>query len=412
MNALDILEKLESTSSSNVKMEILKQNKDNKELKFLLDAALCFKHKYFIKKFDENILPKNYTTDDLHQLFVVLLNKLQSRQVTGNEAIKNVEDFFRHCGNDTAKWYARILRKNLRAGFGLTEANKAGFGIPDFDVMLAKDGKECKNLQKIVSEGVYVSPKLDGYRCLAECAYGEVRLYSRNGTAFENFPSIIETLEALCQDTSFFLDGEIMSDDFNAMQQTAMSSKSKKSVGDVKYHVFGWIDSDEFTSGNFKMPTKQRLDNLTMFFKTNPGVTNLVQVDQVLVYKVEDILALEQQYLSKGLEGAMALPNIPYYLGKKTNRLMKFKTMLSQDCKVVGLYEGEGKHEGRMGGLKLIQENGLACDVGSGFTDEDRQVIWNDPSCAVGRTAEIKFQELTPDGVMRFPVFMRWRNEK
>ena len=108
----------------------------------------------------------------------------------------------------------------------------------------------------------------------------------------------------------------------------------------------------------------------------------------------------------------MALPNIPYYLGKKTNRLMKFKTMLSQDCKVVGLYEGEGKHEGRMSGLKLIQENGLACDVGSGFTDEDRIVIWNDPSCAVGRTAEIKFQELSNDGILRFPVFLRWRNEK
>jgi DNA ligase-1 len=412
MNALEVLELLENTSSTSEKQKILTANKGNTELAELLDAALNFKRRFFVKKFETYEGTPRQSHSDTHKEFKALLQTLETRQATGNAALALVQNFFALCNDQEQKWYARILRKNLRAGFGLTEANKAGFGIPDFDVMLAKDGKECKNLQKIVSEGVYVSPKLDGYRCLAVCAYGEVQLYSRNGTVFENFPSIIETLETLCQDSSFILDGEIMSDDFNAMQQTAMSSKSKKSVGDVKYHVFGWVPVDEFNTSNFKMPTKQRLDNLTAFFKANPGVTNLVQVQQDLVYKVDDILYLELQYLSQGLEGAMALPNIPYYLGKKTNRLMKFKTMHSQDCRVVGLYEGEGKHEGRMGGLKLIQENGLACDVGSGFTDDDRIAIWNDPSCAVGRTAEIKFQELTPDGVMRFPVFMRWRNEK
>jgi DNA ligase-1 len=310
------------------------------------------------------------------------------------------------------KWYARVLRKNLRAGFGLTEANKAGFNIPDFDAMLAKDGKEAKNLPALVKEGVYVSPKLDGYRCLAICSYGQVQLFSRNGTEFENFPSIKETLESLCEDTSFILDGEIMSDDFNAMQQTAMSSKSKKSVGDVKYHVFGWISADEFNSGNFKMVTKERLKNLDLFFQQNPNLSNIVKVDQTLVNSVDEILELERKYLAQGLEGAMALPNIPYYLGKKSNRLMKFKTMKSMDCKVVGMYEGEGKYAGMLGGLKLIQENGLECDVGSGFTDDDRDKIWNEKTLAIGRIAEIKYQDLSTDGVMRFPVILRWRNDK
>jgi len=414
MDALEVLELLENTSSTSEKQKILAANKGNTELAELLDAALNFKRKFYVKKFAESAGSSEPRKDSYstHRVFLSLLESLQTRTITGNEAKGNVEDFFGLCSPLETKWYARVLRKNLRAGFGLTEANKAGFNIPDFDVMLAKDGKECKNLQKIVQEGVYVSPKLDGYRCLAICAYGEVQLYSRNGTVFENFPSIVETLETLCQDSSFILDGEIMSDDFNAMQQTAMSSKSKKSVGDVKYHVFGWVASDEFNTGNFKMPTKQRLDNLTVLFKANPNVTNLAQVQQDLVYKVDDILYLELQYLSQGLEGAMALPNIPYYLGKKTNRLMKFKTMLSQDCKVVGLYEGEGKHAGKMGGLKLIQENGLTCDVGSGFTDEDREIIWKDPTLAIGRIVECRYQELTPDRKMRFPVFLKFRNDK
>jgi DNA ligase-1 len=202
-----------------------------------------------------------------------------------------------------------------------------------------------------------------------------------------------------------------MSNDFNQMQQSAFASKRGTTVGDVKYHVFGWISIDEWNSDIFKMPTQARLANLALTIaNADPARVGLVQ--QQLIYKVEDVIKAEVDFMAQGYEGAMVLPNIPYYRGRKSNKLMKFKTMHSMDCKVVGLYEGEGKHAGRMGGLKLTQENGLACDVGSGFTDEDRAMIWNDPSCAVGRTAEIKYQELTPDGVMRFPVFLRWRNDK
>jgi len=414
MNALDVLDLLEKTSSTSEKQKILTANQNNTELAELIDAALNFKRKYYVKKFNDvaGFPDDTKATKTTHTIFMKLLNRLETRSITGNEAKGEVDKVFELLNPLEAKWYARVLRKNLRAGFGLTEANKAGFNIPDFDVMLAKDGKEAKNLPALVKEGVYVSPKLDGYRCLAICSYGQVQLFSRNGTEFENFPSIKETLESLCEDTYFILDGEIMSDDFNAMQQTAMSSKSKKSVGDVKYHVFGWIPTNEFNSSSFKMVTKERLENLDLFFEQNPNLTNIVKVTQALVKSVDEILELERQYLAQGLEGAMALPNIPYYLGKKSNRLMKFKTMKSMDCKVVGLYEGEGKYAGMMGGLKLIQENGLACDVGSGFTDEDRSNIWNTPSLAVGRIAEIKYQDLSADGVMRFPVILRWRNDK
>lgn len=408
MNALEVLDKLESTPSSTEKLKILSANKGDTELAELLDAALNFKRKFFIKKFTVS----GRGSETSHGVFMALLKRLEKREITGDAARDAVSSFFSHCNALQSKWYTRILQKNLRAGFGLTEANKAGYNIPDFDVMLAKDGKDCKNLQTIVKEGVYVSPKLDGYRCIAFCSYGEVQLYSRNGSIYENFPSIIEALEPTCKDSSFILDGEIMSTDFNSMQQSAFASKRGTTVGDVRYHVFGWVPSDEFSAGTFKMPTKQRLENMAMFFKSNPDLKNIIPVEQTLVNKVEDILALEQAYLAKGYEGAMALPNIPYYLGKKSNRLMKFKTMYSQDCRVVGVYEGEGKHAGRLGGLKLIQENGQPCDVGSGFTDEDRDLIWQDNSLAIGRIAEIKYQELTPDGVMRFPVFLRWRNDK
>ena len=121
---------------------------------------------------------------------------------------------------------------------------------------------------------------------------------------------------------------------------------------------------------------------------------------------------MERTYAEQGYEGAMVLPDIPYYKGKKSNRLLKFKTMLSMDCIVTGMYEGGGKYEGMMGGLNLKQEDSKLCDVGSGFSDEEREYIWQNKEEIAGKIAEIKYQELTPDGIMRFPIFLRWRNDK
>ena len=420
MDVFDIFEQLESTSGSNAKIAILKEHKDHKEFVELLDMALNFKHKFFIKKFDGTLArtqPVGNTTPKYHQEFLSILGDLKARNISGHEALNVVETFIAHLPSfKQKKWYTRVLLKDIRCGFGISSCVKAGINIPEFEVMLAKDGKECKNLETIVQRGVYVSPKLDGYRCLAVCSHGNVSLYSRSGTEYDNFVQVAGSLAELCKDSSFVLDGEIMSDDFNAMQQTAFSGKRGTVVGDVVYNVFGWIPMDEWESGDFKMPTKQRLDNLYQWFDNlenhciNPDCLALIEHE--LVYKVEDILRIEQEFLKKGHEGAMALPNIPYYLGKKTNKLMKFKTMLSQDCKVVSLYEGTGKYEGSMGGMSLTQENGMPCDVGSGFTDDDRAYMWANKEAWYNRTAEIKYQELSKDGVMRFPIFLRWRTDK
>ena len=415
MRALDILDKVEATSGKKAKTAILAEHNKNEELKFLLDAALNFKRKFNIKKFDENAGNQISTDwDGAHESLKILLLELENRTVTGNEAIKRVEHFLSACGPQQRKWYARVIRKDLKAGFDISTANNASFSIPKFDVMLAKDGKQCKKLNEIVKAGVFCSPKLDGYRCVAVCSFGEVTLFSRNGTEYSNFPSIVETLSKWCKESEFVLDGEIMSDDFNSMQKSAFASKRGTAVGDVKYHVFGYIPKDEWDSNKFRTLTLQRIRNLDMLFSLHDD-NNIVPVEQTQLYSVDAILDAEREYISRGYEGVMALPNIPYFKGKKSNKLMKFKTMVSQDCEVVGVYEGEAgtKYEGLLGGLQLLQEDGVTrCDVGSGFSDKDRYDIWNNPSIAIGRKAEIKYQELTPDGVMRFPIFVRWRDDK
>lgn len=414
MDALKVLNLIETAKGKIAKVKILERNNTNQELLELLDAALSFKRKFHMKKFDEH-KGASSSLDNKHVNFMSLLHTLETRDKTGNAALEMVEGFFRSCNEIQIKWYARVLRKNLRCGFDVSSCGKAGINIEAFDVMLAKNGKDYKKASQLVGQGVYVSPKLDGYRCLAVCRFGDVTLYSRNGTEYHNFPKVKEELERWSRGKSFALDGEIMSDDFNAMQSLAFGSLSKKNVTDSKYHVFGYISMAEWDSEVFVEDTVHRLRALGGLFNENKNREFVVPVLHTLTTLMDDVLELERDYLDIGYEGAMALPmSLPYYKGKKTGRLMKFKTFMSQDCKILKVYEGkkDTKYEGMMGGVTVLQEDGQTCDCGSGFSDEEREQIWNDQDSVIGRTIECSFQEFTPDLIMRFPTKKRWRPDK
>lgn len=411
--ALEILREVANVSGKNDKLKILKDNSDNEQLAELLDAVFNYNRRFWVNKFTMPFAVDEGDTQCLHENFIGLLQLLETRTITGNQAKDFVESFFKLCNELQQEYYAKILRKDLKAGFSVKTAIKAGFkSIPVFDVMLAKDGKLCKKLDEVIEAGVFVSPKLDGYRCLAVIVDGSVTLYSRNGTIYGNFPKITKSLETCFPIGKYVLDGEIMSDDFQAMQQTAFADKKGRTVGDVKYHVFGCVDYDEWVTQKFVMNTMSRLTELGLLAKKFDS--NIIKVDQIFVNSKELVLKMERQYLTQGYEGAMALPDTPYYLGKKSNRLLKFKTMLSQDCIIVGHFDGKvgTRLEGKLGGFIIKQENGLECRVGTGFSDEDREYMVLTPETWYSKCMEVKYQELTPDKIMRFPVFHRWRPEK
>jgi DNA ligase-1 len=412
MNEIDVLEKLSQTPSHNEKAKILENNKSNTQLLELLNACYNYKRKFFIRKFDtSNFVATGTVFPNLHSHFVALLNKLETKAIVGNEVRTAVNLFLLKCDSLQTKWYSRVLRKDLKAG--LSEDTVVLYTpIPIFKVQLAKDGKECKKALAVLSKGVYLSPKFDGYRCLAVIEDNHVTLFSRNGTVYDNFPTIEDSLIKSFPNQKFILDGEIMSADFQAMQSSAFASKRGTTVGDVTFHVFDTIEWDEWENKIFVEKKSSRYERLKVLSKS--FCPNVQLVVQTLIYTVKDALAAEVLYMSQGFEGAMTCPDIPYYLGKKSNKLMKWKTMISEDCEITGFYEGseDTKNVGKMGGFVLKQENGKTCECGSGFSDVDREYIWNNQAEFLGRTIEVKYQEKTQHDIMRFPVFKRFRDDK
>jgi len=324
---------------------------------------------------------------------------------TINEVIGSFPHFDEvHMRRFAAKWIPRLVTKDLQIGVSWETFTKSQ-DMKKFAVMLAKPLRNIKKQEEKFVFPIYVQPKLDGYRGLSN-SEGEHELRSRNGNEYENFPTIVAALKEICPDY-MLLDGEVMSDDFQSMQKTAFRQDGK-TVGDVKFHVFDCITREEWDNREGTHDFTDRQDSLINLLRKHPLIKIVETIecsDWEMVYRIHD------RYIKEGYEGTMVRANKPYQF-KRTDYLAKIKEMLSMDCEVMSIEEGRSSLKGKMGKLNVIQENGNLCGVGSGFTKADRELILDCEDLTIGRTAEIKYQELTNAGIMRFPTFVRWRDDK
>ena len=102
-----------------------------------------------------------------------------------------------------------------------------------------------------------------------------------------------------------------------------------------------------------------------------------------------------------GGEGLMLRqPGSAYDVGRSRS-LLKVKTFHDAEATVVGHAPGTGKHKGRLGALIVELPDGIRFNVGTGFSDAERE---SPP--ALGAVITFRYQELSDDGVPRFPSWV------
>ena len=83
------------------------------------------------------------------------------------------------------------------------------------------------------------------------------------------------------------------------------------------------------------------------------------------------------------------------------------------DLPVVAVVEGEGRLKGTLGAL-VVQYKENTVNVGSGFDDETRMMLWNQRDELIGRIVEVKYKEISRDkktGLesLQFPIYVGMR---
>lgn len=370
--------------------------------------------------------------------FKTLLLSLSGRVYTGHDARDAIQDMSERF--DSEEWNnfcAPVLRRDLRAGISEKTINKickkTEFEVPVFGCQLATDSTGRPEMVGIKR----LEPKLDGVRVLmfvhSTLKNSTVISYSRNGKLFENFSHIEKQIGSVVQKIAkkarawtaegFVLDGEIVGNSFQELMRQARR-KENVQADDSIFHIFDIIPMQDFHRGYFNAPLSKRVDCLNSvsdIFDTLDNVELLPHIE-VNLDTDEGKQALEQyakEMVTKGYEGIMIKSLDAPYECKRNKFWMKWKPTTTVDLEVIGIEEGTGRNKGRLGALVcngIDDGKEITVNVGSGFSDQERDEYWTNAKYVIGRTAEILADTVTQnqDGTysLRFPRFVRFRDDK
>jgi DNA ligase-1 len=192
----------------------------------------------------------------------------------------------------------------------------------------------------------------------------------------------------------------------------------------IKFVIFYLLDDSEFESGvhtsNFCALYNRSLKVLGVeeFAEPINGLYKTKYPNIYLVAQHSDNLydELHKEYIEKGWEGLMMLDSSAKYQHKRTKSLQKIKAMKDSEFVIIGANLGKGRFSEILGYLTIELPNGDKVDVGSGFTDEQRDQLWQRRNQITNGLyyATVQYFEETKDSSgkssLRFPVFKGLRN--
>ena len=415
MNPWEIIQKLESDNSRLFKESVVADNISNDlfvtGLKYALDPLVTFGVQQVPEKKDPT--GAGLPADD----FYAIADSLVSRELTGHAARDAIlVAMAKATQEEWNDWYRRILIKDLRCGVSEKTVNKvAPKTVPVFGCMLAHDG--AKHEKKIKGECI-IEYKYDGVRVIAIVQNGSATLYSRNGKLLTNFPHIEEALSKPEYNDTVF-DGEVMSDDFQSLMKQ-VHRKSGAQTEDAYLALFDVLSLDEFMEGEGEQDAMSRKLALEEYRDKEDCIKVVdywvVNFDKPEGQELFD--DLNKTALEKGYEGLMIKPTHDIYKCKRSHAWLKVKPFIEVTLSVVEVEEGTGRNEGKLGALVVEGEDDgkfFRLNVGSGLTDENRDVFWEAKDQLIGQLVEVRADAATKsqdsDDVwsLRFPRFKTFR---
>jgi len=333
----------------------------------------------------------------------------------------------------TAKQQAELeakakFQKKLDSGYALNEidAQEKKF----YEPMLAHNYTDRKHECKYP---VFSQPKLDGIRCVVRKEGDTLVGRTRNGKEIECIPHILKSLNRFfLAHPNAILDGELynhdLRDNFNkitslvrkqkpvqsskmtdkafAKKQTEFQERLVESENTIQYHVY---DAPKI---NESLTESQTFDIRINELKSKlPQNKHIVLVETNEAYDQQNLDNLYEQYLDAGYEGQMVRKSSSTYENKRSKFLLKRKEFMDAEYRVIDIEIGNGNRSGTAKHLVCFcdkTKQTFNSNIKGSF--EYLKEVYDNRKEYIGQLATIKFFQLTPDGIPRFPYAISFRN--
>lgn len=268
--------------------------------------------------------------------------------------------------------------------------------------------------------------KWDGYRAIAEINGNNVKLYSRNGTSFNNsYPVIVDALAKM--KINAVLDGEIVALDKNGLPSFQLLQNYNYDHPLI-YYIFDVLSINKKKISS--LPLLKRKQQLEKLLKKSDVIkySDHIQEKGIEFYKLAG---------KQNIEGIMAKQaDSEYVSGIRTSNWLKIKHHKSQEAIIAGFTQPGGSRM-YFGSLVLAIQKGNKLkyigQTGTGFNsktlkeiyellkplvikkssfDEETKINISFTPVKPKLVCEVKFTEITQDGKLRHPVFLHLRDDK
>ena len=297
--------------------------------------------------------------------------------------------------------------------------------------MLAQDFKNKLRKQTVMNflngsataPAIFSQPKLDGIRCIAM----REGLFTRTGKPITAVPHIHEALKPLFEEyPNATLDGELYNhkykDDFNKIihlvrKQNLTEEHLAESKKMIQYHIYdapviGKHNTRPSSNGVYseKDLFSDRTSILDAQFD-NLGLEKhpLVIVATTEIHDREQLDRCYEDYVEAGYEGQMVRIDGPYE-NKRSAKLLKRKEFVDEEYEILGYDEGTGNREGTVKHFKFKNKDGRKFNSNVKGTFEYMAELLERGDELVGKQATVKYFNLTPDGIPRFPYVIAIRD--
>ena len=409
-NVYEILEKITAEPKRLEKEKIIQSNLAAANFKEVVFFALDYTKMYNITQLNEvSKGKKKYKVADIFKYLDYLSNKSGT---SDNEKLE-LSTLAYSIDPETVDVVNRIVQKDLRCGASVKTFKKFFPELPYFEMMTCKADVNIflKNSKKLNTD-VFISDKKDGVR-----TWGRVGKYiSRSGLEYHNFNIFNNEIFTLINflkerynvPDDVFLDGEVTVEGGNFQEvmrnvRTLEENQDEDNPVNYIYNIFDIVLLDK--------TLKERIKMLEDVFN-NHGFLHLRLLKHRLIKQKRISAAVFEKEMNnavqRGEEGIVVkMADSPYELKERSKYWLKMKPTETYDLLVVGKFNGQGRLKGTLGGL-VVKFNDQKVKVGSGYTDEERQLFMTHQP----KIIEVKCKGITEDGKLREPIFVRIRDDK
>jgi len=247
----------------------------------------------------------------------------------------------------------------------------------------------------------YTQPKLDGTRAVGMPGKG---LFSRLRKTFPHMEHILRELAML--PAHLILDGELYTNELTFQEIVGLVKKETLKQGDaekqlkIKYHVYDIIDTTKTYD--------ERLRDLGALWLSH-RFEHICLVPTERCASETQMKIQHNHFVANGYEGIMLRSSTGLYKHSRSADLLKYKEFFDAEYEVVGFKEGEGQEKGCV--LWMCKtEKGQTFHCRPRGTREDRAELFQKGAEYVGKKLTVRYQELTDEGLPRFPVGIAFRD--